>query len=163
MLQFGKDPLSAFRFSVTVDGEDVGAFTQFSGIKMQVQTIQARSGSDIRGVQEYVPVLTTYAPVTLTRGVITNDSFVRWLFTASASNHIGPAGGRNLRRTLDVFSLEEDGKAGMKWSLIDAMPIAYEVTPMDSSRSEVLFESMTFAIMGVDRSTGTSRGSEHWG
>ena len=34
------------------------------------------------------------------------------------------------------------------------MPIGYELSPMDSSRSEVLTESVTFAIHGVERSIG---------
>ena len=63
------DPLTSFRFLVEVEGDAVGAFSQFSGIKMEVQTIQARGGNDVRGVQEYIPVLTKFEPVTLTRGV----------------------------------------------------------------------------------------------
>ena len=39
----------------------------------------------------------------------------------------------------------------MVWSLKDAMPIGYELSPMDSSRSEVLTESVTFTIQGVER------------
>jgi hypothetical protein len=54
------EPLKAFRFIVEFDGKAVGAFTQFSGISMEVQTIQARSGNDISGVQEYIPVLTGF-------------------------------------------------------------------------------------------------------
>ena len=73
------DPLVAFRFLVEVDGDVVGSFMQFSGIKMEVQTIQARGGNDIRGVQEYIPVLTTFEPVTLTRGVFANNKFMNWL------------------------------------------------------------------------------------
>jgi hypothetical protein len=37
------------------------------------------------------------------------------------------------------------------WTLLDAMPIRYELSPMDSSRSEVLTESVTFAVQGVER------------
>ena len=78
------DPLRAFRFLVEVDGDAVGAFTQFSGIKMEVQTIQARSGSDNRGVQEIVPVFTSFSPVTLTKGVIGDNDFLDWIFAAAA-------------------------------------------------------------------------------
>ena len=52
-----QEPFKAFRFLVEVEnsGAVVAAFTQFSGVKMEVETIQARSGNDGRGVQEYVP------------------------------------------------------------------------------------------------------------
>ena len=144
------EPLKAFRFLVEVDGDTVGAFAQFSGIKMQVQTIQARSGSDGRGVQETVPVLTTFSPVTLTKGVIGNNAFLDWIFAASASTHAGPTGTR-LYRTINVIALDDAGNRGVIWSMADAMPIGYELSPMDSSRSEVLTESVTFAIHGVER------------
>ena len=146
-------PLRSFRFLVEVDGDAVGAFTQFSGIKMEIRTIQARSGSDIRGVQEYVPVMTSFEPVTLTKGVIGNNEFLNWLFAAAASTNSGPSGSR-LYRTINVIALDDAGNRGVIWSLKDAMPIRYELSPMDSTRSEVLSESVTFAITGMERSVG---------
>ena len=146
-------PLKAFRFLIEVDGDAVGAFTQFSGIRMEVQTIQARSGSDLRGVQEIVPVMTRFEPVTLTKGVIGNNDFLNWLFAAAASTHTGPTG-VNLYRTLNVIALDDAGRRGVIWSLKDAMPIRYELSPMDSSRSEVLSESVTFAVRGMERTVG---------
>ena len=38
-------------------------------------------------------------------------------------------------------------------SLKDALPIGYELTPMSGGRSEVLSESLTFAITGMERIT----------
>ena len=132
-------PLKAFRFLVEVDGDAVGAFTQFSGIRMEVQTIQARSGSDGRGVQEFVPVLTRFEPVTLTKGVFGDNEFLT---------------GARLRRTINVIALDDAGNRGVIWSLKDAMPIRYELSPMDSTQSVVLSESVTFAIQGMERNVG---------
>ncbi len=147
-------PLKAFRFLVEVEngGTTVAAFTQFSGVKMEVQTIQARSGNDFRGVSEYVPVLTSFSPVTLTKGVIGDNDFMDWLFAASASHTLGPTG-LNLHRTINIIALGDDGERAVTWSLRNAMPIGYELTPMDGMRSEVLSESLTFAIMGMERTT----------
>ena len=80
-----QEPFQAFRFLVEVEnsGVVVAAFSQFSGVKMAVETIQARSGNDGRGVQEFVPVLTRFAPVTLTKGVIGDNDFLDWLFSAA--------------------------------------------------------------------------------
>ena len=149
-LQKNNGPLKAFRFLVEVDGDAVGAFSRFSGISMEVQTIRARSGNDNRGVQEYVPVLTSFSPVTLTKGVIGDNEFLSWLFAAAASKDDGPTGSR-LFRTINVVALDDAGRRGVIWSLIDAMPIRYELSPMDGSRSEVLTESVTFAIHGMER------------
>lgn len=145
-----KDPYKAFRFLVMVDGLVVGAFTQFSGIKMEVQTIQARGGSDDRGVQEYVPTLTRFEPVTLTKGVVGSNDFINWLGSIGAMGNSGPSG--SLRKlSMDVIALDDKGRWGVIWTLKNAMPVRYELYPMDSSRSEVLSESVTFTIEGMQR------------
>lgn len=149
-----QEPFKAFRFLVEVEsgGAVVAAFSQFSGVKMEVQTVQARSGNDNRGVQEYVPVLTSFAPVTLTKGVVGDNDFLDWLFAAAAGPESGP-NGVGLRRTLNVVALDDKGNRGVTWSLKNALPIGYELTPMDGGRSEVLSESLTFAITGMERKT----------
>jgi phage tail-like protein len=144
------DPYRAFRFLVEISGLAVGAFTRFSGIKMQVQTIQARAGNDGRGVQQYVPVLTSFAPVTLSKGVIGSNEFINWLSAAASVGHGNP-GGSTLKRNIDIIALNEAGSEGVIWTLQNAMPIGYELSPMDSSSSEVLSESVTFSFEGMQR------------
>ncbi len=147
-------PFQAFRFLVEVENSGVvaAAFTGFSGVRMRVDTIQARSGGDGRGVQEYIPTLTRFEPVTLTKGVVGDNEFLDWLFAAAAGANAGPRG-VNLRRTINVVALDNRGRRGVTWSLRDALPIGYELNPMEGSRSEVLSERMTFAILGMERKT----------
>lgn len=148
------EPIQAFRFLIRVgDGKEISAaFSRFSGIHMQVESFQFRSGDDSRGVKDYVPVFTSYAPVTLSKGVVGDNEFLEWMFAACADVHSGPTG-NELRRTIDVISLNEYGEPGVTWTLQNAMPIGYELSPLDSSRSEVLTESITFAITGMKRTT----------
>ncbi len=148
------EPIQTFRFLIRVgDSEEISAaFSQFSGVKMEVETIQSRDGNDNRGVKEYTPVFTNFAPVTLSKGVVGDNDFLDWLLSASAGVHTGPTG-VSLRRTIDVITLNELGKPGVIWTLQGAMPIGYELAPLDGSRSEVLTESLTFAITGMKRTT----------
>jgi phage tail-like protein len=148
------EPFKAFRFLVEVEnsGVVVAAFSSFSGVKIEVQTVKGRTGDDRRGVKSGIPVGTTFAPVTLTRGVVGDNDFLGWLFAAAAGSHTGPSG-LGLHRTLNVVALDERGRRGVTWSLKGAMPIGYELAPMDGSRSEVLSESLTFSISGMERKT----------
>lgn len=148
------DPIQAFRFLVKVDGSSriSAAFTYCSGVKMEVETLEARSGWDPRGVKTYTPVLTKYAPVTLSKGVVGDFSFMDWIFAASAQNHLGPSG-TMLRRTVEIITLNDLGMPGVIWTLSEAMPIGYEVAALDGSRSEVLTESLTLAFTGMKRDT----------
>ena len=72
--------------------------------------------------------------------------------SAGASAYTGPTGS-DLRRTVQVIALDQKGEPAVGWILQGAMPIGYELDPMDSSRSEVLTESITFAITGLERTT----------
>lgn len=148
------EPIQAFRFLIRVDGSEKisAAFSKFSGVKMEVETLQYRSGEDSRGVKEYTPVFTSYTPVTLSKGVVGDNEFLDWMLSASADVHTGPTG-KNLRRTIEVVTLNERGNPGVIWTLQGAMPIGYELAPLDGSRSEVLTESITFAITGMKRTT----------
>ena len=147
------EPFKTFRFLVEVEsgGAVVAAFSQFSGVRVTVETVEARPGNDPRGVKETIPALTTFAPVTLTKGVIGDNDFISWLFDSVAGTNRGIKGD-NLYRTINVIALDDKGRRGVMWSLKKALPIGYELTPMDSARSEVLSESLTFAISGVERS-----------
>ena len=149
------EPFKSFRFLVEVEsgGAVVAAFSQFSGVKVTVETIQVRPGNDRRGVRENIPVLTHFDPVTLTKGVIGDNDFLDWLLTAAAGPNAGPKGGDNLYRTINVIALDEHGNRGVSWSLKNALPIGYTLAPMDGGRSEVLSESLTFAIGGMERKT----------
>lgn len=149
-----QEPFKAFRFLVEVEdgGVIVAAFSQFSGVQMEVDTIQARSGNEDRGVQTYIPVRTRFAPVTLTKGVVGDAEFLDWLFSAAAGPERGP-NGDHLRRTLNIVALDDQGKRGVTWSLRDALPVGYALAPMDGGRSEVLSESLTFVITGMERKT----------
>lgn len=149
------DPLLSYKFSVSVEEEDgseqvVAAFSQFSGIQMRVETIQARAGSDLRGVQEYIPVLTSFEPVTLSRGVVGDNPFMDWVFEAAAGPITGP-GGKKLYKTLTVSALNDTGTGGVLWRMKRVLPIGYAVGEMDSINSGILMESLTLAIGSVER------------
>ena len=148
------EPLQSFRFLVKVQGEREisAAFTDCSAIRMEAQTLTGRTGGDRRGVQTCIPVLTRYAPVTLRRGVVGDYAFLDWVFAASAQAETGPSG-KDLYRTVEIIALNDRGQPGVTWTLRNAVPIGYEVSPLDSSRSAVLTESLTLAFTGMQRKT----------
>lgn len=150
------EPFRSFRFLVEMEiaGKSavVAGFTQFSGVSMRMESVTARSCNDGRGVQQTIPVFTSFQPVTLSKGVVGDNEFVDWLFSAAAGLEAG-AKDKDIYRTLHVVALDDKGGRGMEWTLKDALPISYELAPMDGASSEVLSETLTFAIAGVERKT----------
>lgn len=148
---FGHDPLLGCRFIVEDDSSGVvAAFSQFSGIRMEVQTLASRYGDDSKGYREYIPVMTTVAPITLSRGVIGDTSFLDWIFSCTAGlredDHYGDD-----KRNLMLVALDERGERKMAWLLQDALPIGYELSPMSADTSQVLTESVTIQVVKVQR------------
>lgn len=154
MAEVFSEPLKSFRFMVEAESDGnrvVAAFAQFSGVNMTVETIQARAGDDIFGVQEQIPVLTRFEPVTPSKGVVGDNEFMDWVYMAAAGIAAGPKGGKQLYRTLNVVAWDGMYDRGVIWTLKNALPIGYSLGQMDAGRSEVLVESLTFAIGGMDR------------
>ena len=147
------EPLKTFRFLVEIESgsnEIAAAFSRFSGVKMHTETVQIRSGSERRGVINTVPALTSFENVTLEKGVIGDDDFLEWIFAVAPNSMANPTG-KDVTRTINVVALDDRGNRVITWSLISAMPVAYELDGMDGTRSEVLCESIEFEIKGFKR------------
>ncbi len=150
-----QEPFKAFRFLVEVEGSAgavVAAFSQISGIKMQTQAIPVRHGAENRGVTEFIPALTSYQNVTLTKGVIGDNEFFDWILSCAPDAAAAPTG-KEQYRTINIVALDEKGNRSITWSLIGAMPVGYELSPMDSSQSAIMTETLEFTITGFKRIT----------
>lgn len=150
----GIEPFKAFRFLIEIENPQsnvvVAAFSQFSGIKMRVDTIERRSGDETRGTFESYSGLTHYENVILTRGIIGDNDFMEWIYSA-APTEIAPPTNKNKYRNINVVALDDTGRRGITWTLYKAMPVAYELSPFDGARSELLSESIEFSIQGFKR------------
>ena len=150
-------PFAAYRFLVEIEGQGVvaGAFTNFSGIKMSTQMVKARVGNEERGVKDNFPGITEYQHITLTKGVIGDNGFLDWLFTSTLPDTVTGPQGVQPYRNLNIVALTDTGERGIVWTLLNAIPVGYELQPMDASQSVVLSEQIEFAITGVKRTVNT--------
>ena len=160
MSKYFSEPLKTFRFLVEVEGDGnkiVAAFTRFSGVKMKVDTVRYRSGEEIRGVTDDIPALTSFANVTLTKGVIGDNEFLEWIQAVAPGTAEAPTG-KDIYRTINIVALDDKGARAVTWSLYTAIPVTYELGEMDSTNSAILSETVEFAIGGFKRETGDSTG-----
>lgn len=153
-----RDPFRAFKFKVKVGGSGyldiggstVGAFSRCSGIKATNHVLRVRTGADARGVQGIIPTTVEYSNLTLSRGVISSNEFLDWVFRCMPGYAVGPV--RANRRTVDIIVLDEKGNEGITWTLHGAYPVAYELAGLDAADDGVLVESLEFAYAGLTRS-----------
>ena len=183
------DPLRSFRFRATFSaaadavfddriktgttGGWTGGFTNISGLQTNVQSIQYREGGYNTTVHQ-MPGMTTFTPVTFTRGVIVgNDQAITWmrgLFSA-ASNlglnnpSVTNKGFRlniniyvNQHPTTDDLSTSNDADQ-MVFRLHNAWITGLSYTDLDATNGAILFETMQVVHEGISVGFTSADGS----
>jgi phage tail-like protein len=152
-----ESPLAAFRYIIEIEKDGAAAvaaaFSSFSGVKMRVETMKVRTGAEERGVMDNYPVMTSFENVTFSRGVVGDFEFLDWIL-AVAPDASRAATGKSFSdkyRSISVSALNEAGKRAVTWTLVKALPVAYELGEMNGAQSAVLTENIEFAITGFHR------------
>jgi hypothetical protein len=167
------DPLRAFKFRVkfkvadnvtTVFDSGVtsfsGGFNGISGLSYQVAPITYREGGYNTTVHN-VPGMTTFGPVTFTRGAIYgNDSAMTWmrgLFAASSAEGFNVAdsgkAGFRCNVTIQVMDHPQEGSATnvprMAFYLHNAWISNLSYTDLNAGANELMMETMTLVHEGL--------------
>jgi phage tail-like protein len=150
-------PLTAFRYIIEIEKDGAAAvaaaFSRFSGVKMRVETMKVRTGAEERGVMQDFPVMTSFENVTFSRGVVGDLDFLDWILAVAPDSSRAATGKseRDKYRNISVSALNEAGKRAVTWTLMGALPVAYELGEMNSTQNALLTESVEFVITGFKR------------
>ncbi|MFQ3191591.1 MAG: phage tail-like protein [Paraglaciecola sp.] len=143
-------PPGAFYFSVTVLGSatpvamltDIDAsFEEITGIQAQFDVEDVVEGGENRFVH-HLPRPAKYSNLVLKRGVVTGDSFLsQWVGQTVGASLSLPILTQNLMVTL----LNNQGVPSIAWLFINAYPLSWQVSDMNSQKNQILTESLTFS------------------
>lgn len=149
-------PPAGFYFTVTVLGSgtalallsDVDAsFQEVSGIQAEFGVEEVVEGGENRFVHR-LPKPAQHPNLVLKRGVVTRDSFLaEWVGLTVGSGLSLPIVTQNLLVTL----LTPEGAPSIVWGFSNAYPIKWDVGPFDSTRNEVLTETLEFSYNYFER------------
>lgn len=149
-------PPPGFHFRVTVLGAGAVAaelsgvdasFQEISGIESRWDTEEVAEGGENRFVHK-LPRPARYSDLVLKRGLVARDSFfAEWVGQSIGAALTLPILTQNLMVTL----LNENGNPRVAWVFINAWPLRWEVTGLDSMRNEVATESMEFSYSYFER------------
>jgi len=172
------DPLRSFRFRaefykasdevfdqriVTGTGGWTGGFTNISGLQTNVQSIQYREGGYNTTVHQ-MPGMTTFTPVTFTRGVIVgNDQAITWmrgLFSAASGLGLNTSSTTNkgfrlnIRIYVNQHPITDDlatttDPTQMVFVLHNAWITGLSYTDLDATNGAILFETMQVVHEGI--------------
>ena len=134
------EPYRGFRFTVEVDGVEIGGFSQASGFERTTAAEEFREG----GVNDFVHRLatnTTYAALTLRRGIAGDDYLWDW--------HQRVIDGEVERKTVSVVLKDYAHREARRWEFLDAFPIKWSGSDLDAQTGAVVVEAVEFAHHGL--------------
>jgi phage tail-like protein len=139
------DPITAARFSITIDGYEIAAFSELQGITTEVKPVEHLESSDKEVILKKLPGKTEPATVVLKRGK--SDHMALWAWHESVLN--GDI--INARKSCSLVMYGPDGKAVARYHLEMAWPSKLEIGALKAGSSEVLMETVTIVSERIQR------------
>jgi phage tail-like protein len=149
-------PLPAFYFTVSMAGEGIdtqsaaspdASFSEISGLEASVSTVDIREGGQNAFVHR-LPTGSTQKNVVMKRGVVSQYSAMAdWASSTIGSTLANPIA----TKTLVVMLLGPDHMPKFAWNIRRAWPVRWDWGTLNSTRNEVMVESLEFSHSGVSR------------
>jgi phage tail-like protein len=130
-------PPTAFYFSVRFDGMDESdsSFQEVSGLKVTIDTVPMKEGGDNNFVH-HLPTPAKYDNLVLKRCLMSNSDLDKWCRDALEDFKFDP-------KDLKLSLLGPDGDPLASWTIVQAFPIAWELSALNSTSNQLAIESLT--------------------
>lgn len=137
-------PISKFYFTVDFGGAMANtSFQEISGLDVEAQPIEYRSGDNSVFSTIKMPGLTKFSNITFKKGIFVKDNqFFDW-YAKIKMNTIE-------RVAITIKLLDEGGNATMTWTLKNAWPTKITGTDLKSDGNEVAVETLEVAHEGLE-------------
>lgn len=134
------DPPFAGAFLLTVSGVTIGAFTEVSGLAVQLDVEEIVEGGNNESTLK-VPGRLKWANLVLKRGVTNNNSLFEWLAACSGEG-FEKAGRKISRRTGSVTLLDSHRQPARVWSFREAMPVRWTGPTFAAKATDLAVEEL---------------------
>ena len=139
------EAITASRFSITIDGYEIAAFSELQGITTQVDVVDFLQSSDKEVMLTKLPAKRTPPTVILKRGK--NNSMELWSWhEAVLAGDMAAA-----RKSCSLVMYNTDGKPVARYHMENAWPAKIEIGGLKAGASEVLMESVTVVCEHIQR------------
>lgn len=132
----------AFSFELTISGiNGDAAFKEASGLEMEMTTEEVACGGENR-FKYKLPGMMKFNNLVLKRGLILeNSQLSTWfydLFKSGLNSLVKP-------KNIDVSLLDSEGESQAKWSFVNAYPVKWKGSDLDSMKNDLFIETIEFA------------------
>ena len=139
------NPYSAFNFTVEIDGAQIAAFQEVSGLDSENTPIEYREGADAMNTVRKLPGIEKYPNCTCKRGI--TGSLVLWEWRKE-----GRDGGTAFppTRNVTINLLDDQHNAVLKWKLTNAWCTKLTGPSLNAKGNEIAIETMELAYDRLD-------------
>lgn len=140
------EALAAARFSISIDGVEIGQFSELVELKSGLDPSALSVGLDPKSkfVLKKLPGKRTPPTLTLKRGMTGDLGIAAW--------HSDAATGRTeARRNAELAFFDAQGKRVARYHLESAWPSLVEISGVKSGGPQILLETVTLVCENVER------------
>ena len=135
------DPFSAFNFLVEIDGVTVAGFSECSGLTIEQDVIEYRTGNlDITVTK--LPGLKKFGNITLKRGFTNSKELWEWRKAVLQ--------GKTERQSGSVVLLNEAREPALRWNFREAWPRKWEGPAFNAKTNDVAIETIEMMHEGLE-------------
>ncbi|BCB76388.1 hypothetical protein GCM10022251_24150 [Phytohabitans flavus] len=140
------DPPFVGKFTFEIDGTKIGAFTEVSGLSVQIDVEELAEG----GQNSYTHKLLgrmKWPNIVLKRGLTDTDALFEWLLSASGEgltengNKVKPRNGR-------ISVLDAAGRPMRTWTILEARPVKWTGPRLAASSRDLAIEELEVCHSG---------------
>jgi phage tail-like protein len=140
------DALSATRFSISIDGKEIGSFSGLTGISSGADAAEyVQTGSTGQQItKSLLPASRKLPSVVLSRGLTTSLEISAWHQSVLA-------GQLTARKNVSLVMYGADGKPVARYHLENAWPSKLDVTGLKAGSAQLLMETVTIVSERIQR------------
>lgn len=130
-------PPTAFYFAIKfVDFPEMdSSFQEVSGLKITMETVEKKDGGENNFVH-HMPTVPKYENLVLKRCLLENSMLTNWCKNAIEDLKFDP-------KDINLQLLGADGITLASWTIIQAYPISFELSALNSTNNDLAIETLT--------------------
>jgi len=144
------NPYSNFNFVVEVNGAEIAAFAEVSGLDSENQPIEYREGTDAINAPRKLPGIEAYPNVVLKRGIAGSLTLWDWRRQVRDGVAAFPPVRNVVIKLLD--ERRDRGQPAMTWTLTNAWPTKLTGPTLNAKGNEIAMEQLDLCCDRIDLS-----------
>ncbi len=140
------DPPFVGKFTFEIDGLTIGAFTEVSGLSVQIDVEELAEGGQ-NGYTHKLLGRMKWPNLVFKRGVTDTDALFEWLMTASGEG-LTKEGNKIKPRDGKISVIDAAGKTMRSWTILEAKPVKWTGPKLAASSRDLAIEELEVCHSG---------------